>query len=247
MASCGASSKCSTATRRRWTWWRPPRSASRSPSTTPRALDAICDELRQFAEVAIEEDQAIVCLVGENIRYTPGVAARVFDALERHQRPHDLAGRVAAEPQLRGGGGGPACARCEALHARVLRRARPERLRCEWTPRMPKLAIVGYGKMGRLIEQLAPEYGFAVALKLDEFNNAGLRRRDRGELSRRRCGGRFLDSRRGRRKRGAHRGAGREHRGRAPPAGSEQLDRVRSGGRADTASGWCGARIIRSA
>ncbi len=34
-----------------------------------------------------------------------------------------------------------------------------------------RLAIVGYGKMGRLIEQLAPEYGFAVALKLDEFNN----------------------------------------------------------------------------
>jgi len=36
---------------------------------------------------------------------------------------------------------------------------------------MPKLAIVGYGKMGRLIEQLASEYGFEVALKLDEFNN----------------------------------------------------------------------------
>ena len=35
-----------------------------------------------------------------------------------------------------------------------------------------KLAIIGYGKMGRLIEQLAPEYGFAVALKLDELNNA---------------------------------------------------------------------------
>ena len=33
------------------------------------------------------------------------------------------------------------------------------------------LAIVGYGKMGRLIEQLAPAYGFAVSLKLDEFNN----------------------------------------------------------------------------
>jgi 4-hydroxy-tetrahydrodipicolinate reductase len=29
------------------------------------------------------------------------------------------------------------------------------------------LAIVGYGRMGRLIEQLAPEAGFAVALKLD--------------------------------------------------------------------------------
>jgi 4-hydroxy-tetrahydrodipicolinate reductase len=35
-----------------------------------------------------------------------------------------------------------------------------------------RLAIVGYGKMGRLVEQFAPEYGFAVALKLDEFNNA---------------------------------------------------------------------------
>ncbi len=36
-----------------------------------------------------------------------------------------------------------------------------------------KLAIVGYGKMGRLIEQLAPEYGCEIALRLDEYNNAG--------------------------------------------------------------------------
>ena len=34
------------------------------------------------------------------------------------------------------------------------------------------LAIVGYGKMGRLIEQLAPEYGFTVQLRLDVNNNA---------------------------------------------------------------------------
>jgi aspartate kinase len=45
-------------------------------------LNAISAELRQFAEVDSEKDQAIVCLVGENIRYTPGVARRVFDALE---------------------------------------------------------------------------------------------------------------------------------------------------------------------
>ena len=36
-----------------------------------------------------------------------------------------------------------------------------------------RLAIIGYGKMGRLVEQLAPAYGFSVALKLDEFNNSG--------------------------------------------------------------------------
>ena len=41
-------------------------------------LEDISRELRQFAEVTIEEDQAIVCLVGDNIRYTPGVASRVF-------------------------------------------------------------------------------------------------------------------------------------------------------------------------
>jgi 4-hydroxy-tetrahydrodipicolinate reductase len=35
-----------------------------------------------------------------------------------------------------------------------------------------RLAIVGYGKMGKLIEHLAPEYGFSVTLKLDEFNNS---------------------------------------------------------------------------
>jgi len=39
-------------------------------------------------------------------------------------------------------------------------------------PETRRLAIIGYGKMGRMIEQVAPEYGFTVALKLDEFNNA---------------------------------------------------------------------------
>jgi 4-hydroxy-tetrahydrodipicolinate reductase len=34
------------------------------------------------------------------------------------------------------------------------------------------IAIVGYGKMGRMIERLALERGIAVGPKLDEFNNA---------------------------------------------------------------------------
>lgn len=36
-----------------------------------------------------------------------------------------------------------------------------------------KIALVGYGKMGRMIEGLAGEYGGEVVLRLDEFNNAG--------------------------------------------------------------------------
>jgi len=47
-----------------------------------RALESICGELREFSEVSIESDQAIVCLVGDNIRYTPGVAIRIFGALD---------------------------------------------------------------------------------------------------------------------------------------------------------------------
>ena len=46
-----------------------------------RALDVICAEIAAFAEVSVESDQSIVCLVGDDIRRTPGVAARVFGAL----------------------------------------------------------------------------------------------------------------------------------------------------------------------
>jgi 4-hydroxy-tetrahydrodipicolinate reductase len=35
-----------------------------------------------------------------------------------------------------------------------------------------KIALVGYGKMGKLIDQLAPEFGIEVGPKLDEYNNA---------------------------------------------------------------------------
>jgi 4-hydroxy-tetrahydrodipicolinate reductase len=34
-----------------------------------------------------------------------------------------------------------------------------------------KLALVGYGKMGKMMDSLAAQYGFEVVLRLDEFNN----------------------------------------------------------------------------
>jgi aspartate kinase len=46
-----------------------------------RHLDEICAALLPFAEVNVEADQAIVCVVGDNLRSTPRVAARVFGAL----------------------------------------------------------------------------------------------------------------------------------------------------------------------
>src|SRR5579862_2254443 len=46
-----------------------------------KSLPAIRAELEKFAEVSVAGDQAIVCLVGENIRFTPGVASRTFAAM----------------------------------------------------------------------------------------------------------------------------------------------------------------------
>jgi aspartate kinase len=45
------------------------------------SLDTISEDLQQFGEVTIEHEQAIVCLVGENIRHTPGIAGRAFQVL----------------------------------------------------------------------------------------------------------------------------------------------------------------------
>jgi aspartate kinase len=47
----------------------------------PARLGAIGRELGEFSEVTMEQGQAIVCLVGENVRHQPGVAGRVFSAL----------------------------------------------------------------------------------------------------------------------------------------------------------------------
>jgi aspartate kinase len=46
------------------------------------SLAAIRGELESFAEVSVEQDQAIVCLVGDRIRTSPGVAGRVFGAIQ---------------------------------------------------------------------------------------------------------------------------------------------------------------------
>ena len=46
-----------------------------------------------------------------------------------------------------------------------------------------QLAIVGYGKMGRLIEQLAPEYGFEVCERSNSRANAGGKALTREALS----------------------------------------------------------------
>jgi aspartate kinase len=45
------------------------------------SIGAIAADLGKLADVKYEGRKAIVCLVGENIRNTPGIAAKVFNAI----------------------------------------------------------------------------------------------------------------------------------------------------------------------
>ncbi len=44
-------------------------------------LPPILEELREFSDVTAENDQSIICIVGDNIGYTPGIGARLFRSL----------------------------------------------------------------------------------------------------------------------------------------------------------------------
>lgn len=46
-----------------------------------RNLGAALEELRTFADVVVEREKAIVCVVGDGIRHTPGIAGEIFSAL----------------------------------------------------------------------------------------------------------------------------------------------------------------------
>jgi aspartate kinase len=48
-----------------------------------RRLEAIVDNLRNFAEVNVEREMAIICAVGENLRSDTGLFGRAVTALER--------------------------------------------------------------------------------------------------------------------------------------------------------------------
>jgi aspartate kinase len=48
-----------------------------------RHLDRIIADLEEFGEVVVERDLALICLVGENLKFTPGVAARIFSSIEQ--------------------------------------------------------------------------------------------------------------------------------------------------------------------
>jgi aspartate kinase len=45
------------------------------------ALPSIVEELEKLGSVSVEEKRAILCIVGEGLRSTPGIAARIFSTI----------------------------------------------------------------------------------------------------------------------------------------------------------------------
>ena len=93
----------------------------------------------------------------------PAWRARVFKALDGVNVRMVSQGASQLNHGLRGGRRGSARGGSGAAPG-VFRRLDPAVFEYE-TLRCLNLAIVGYGKMGRLIDQLAPEYGFTVTAR----------------------------------------------------------------------------------
>ncbi|HYE75532.1 MAG TPA: lysine-sensitive aspartokinase 3, partial [Blastocatellia bacterium] len=47
-----------------------------------RNLDRIVADLEKLGDVIVERDRALICLVGEQMKFTPGLAWRIFKPLE---------------------------------------------------------------------------------------------------------------------------------------------------------------------
>lgn len=48
-----------------------------------RNLDAIIPEIEKLGDVSVERDQAMVSLVGEGLKFIPGVASRIFSSIDK--------------------------------------------------------------------------------------------------------------------------------------------------------------------
>lgn len=63
-------------------------------------LDTIEKELQHIGEVKISEHKAIVCVVGEGMKHTPGIAARIFTALAKAKVNIEMVSEGASEINL---------------------------------------------------------------------------------------------------------------------------------------------------
>ena len=122
-----------------------------------RRLPAIVEALSEFAEVEAEHDMAIVCVVGEGLEERPSPDRPGAPGYWRRGDSTRVAGRLSTQRHLR--------------HSRSRSRPRARTAAsavlcagtCAGGVRLVRLLLVGHGRMGKLVEALAPEYGVQIA------------------------------------------------------------------------------------
>ena len=133
------------------------------------AIPAIAADLEKLAYVKFSGRMAIICLVGESIRERPGVAAQVFDAVKDINVRMISQGAseinmsfVVDEADVPGA--------IQRLHSQVLLGSGPRGVRL--STRLLHLVLLGQGKTGSLVAEVAAERGHSVTV-ITESENQG--------------------------------------------------------------------------
>ena len=140
-----------------------------------------------FASVQVERGMAIVSAVGDKLRADPAIAVRVIAALGR--LPLRMVSQAASRRNVTvvlsdadvPAGDGPAA-------RRILQMSGAQSMSAPL-----RVLLVGHGRMGRLVESLAPEYGIDGRGDVTSANAS-----DPAAWPARRCRDRFLDGGRSR-------------------------------------------------
>jgi len=64
---------------------------------SPAHLDEIFDELKKIADLEVESEKAIFCVVGEHLKETRGIITRVFATLDAQDIPVSMISLGASE------------------------------------------------------------------------------------------------------------------------------------------------------
>ena len=124
-------------------------------------LDPVVRELDDLGEVWVEDDRAIVAVVGIGLRHTPGPRGAGLPCGAAGQRGGDLPGRLGDQHDVRGAGGGRPGGGATAARG-VLRVVLGDLARRGASCDDMRLLIVGDGKMGRAVAALAAGRGHRV-------------------------------------------------------------------------------------
>ena len=118
-----------------------------------RHLESIVEELSEFSQVTVDHEMALLCAVGDRLRNEPAIAARAVGVLE--EVPLRMISQAASRRNIT-----VILRQVDLPHAM-------NRLHEEFFADSARILIVGYGKMGQLVEQMAVAHGIEIASRID--------------------------------------------------------------------------------